>query len=195
MSDTYVNARWKDKATGKIIHPETEVDMLKSGNGNALATIISTLLKAATTTQARQAIESAAASHQHTTGDITSFASEVISAIGSETLSALGVSYSITTNGYICFGQLFGGLILQWNSSVWGKTTSHEICWIECQLPLVANRIFYSYPMIIYLGQSFSVTTRKFYVPNTGPYNSVLHAFYDDSNSQDIGLSVITVCV
>ena len=30
------------------------------------------------------------------------------------TLVTRGVRYSITENGYICFGQLFGGLILQW---------------------------------------------------------------------------------
>jgi hypothetical protein len=79
-----------------------------------LASIISTLLNAATTSEARAAVEAAAAVHGHTSGDITNFASQVISAIGEETLSALGVRYSITTNGYICFGQLFGGLILQW---------------------------------------------------------------------------------
>ena len=107
-------ATWSQKSTGDILHPETEVDQLKATGSNALATIITTLLKAATTSEARQAIESAAAIHQHSTGDIQSFASNVITAIGEETLSALGVRYSITTNGYICFGQLFGGLILQW---------------------------------------------------------------------------------
>ena len=109
-----VNATWKQKSTGNIIHPETDVDQLKSSGQNALASIITTLLKSATTAQARAAIESAAAVHQHSTGDIQSFASNVVSAIGEETLAALGVRYSITTNGYICFGQLFGGLILQW---------------------------------------------------------------------------------
>ena len=109
-----VNATWKQKSTGNIIHPETDVDQLKSSGQNALASIITTLLKSATTAEARAAIESAAATHQHSTGDIQSFASNVVSAIGEETLAALGVRYSITTNGYICFGQLFGGLILQW---------------------------------------------------------------------------------
>jgi hypothetical protein len=110
---TALKSRWKKKGTGEIIHPETEIDQLKNGE-NALSSVISTLLKAATTANARSAIESAAASHQHASGDITSFATSVINAIGTETLSALGVRYSITTNGYICFGDLFGGLILQW---------------------------------------------------------------------------------
>ena len=112
---TALKSRWKKKGTGEIIHPETEIDQLKNGE-NALSSVISTLLKAATTANARSAIESAAASHQHASGDITSFATSVINAIGTETLSALGVRYSITTNGYICFGDLFGGLILQWTT-------------------------------------------------------------------------------
>ena len=109
-------ATWTQKSTGNTIHPETEVDQLKASGTTALASIISTLLKATTTANARSAISAAAASHQHSTGDITQFASKVVEAIGSETLAALGVSYSITTNGYICFGDLFGGLILQWTN-------------------------------------------------------------------------------
>lgn len=118
-----LKSRWKRKGTGEIIHPETEIDQLKNGD-NALAGLISLLLKSATTADARSAISAAAASHTHSSGDIQSFASDVITAIGEETLEALGVRYSITTNGYICFGQLFGGLILQWyaadmNTSQW----------------------------------------------------------------------------
>ncbi len=108
-----LKSRWKKKGTGDIIHPETEVDQIMNGS-NALNAVISTLLKAASSSAARSAIEAAAASHSHASGDITSFATSVINAIGTETLSALGVRYSITTNGYICFGDLFGGLILQW---------------------------------------------------------------------------------
>lgn len=31
-------------------------------------------------------------------------------------LDASGVKYLIDTNGYVCFGSLFGGLIIQWGS-------------------------------------------------------------------------------
>lgn len=31
-------------------------------------------------------------------------------------LTASGVKYNIAQNGYICFGDLFGGLIIQWGS-------------------------------------------------------------------------------
>lgn len=32
-------------------------------------------------------------------------------------LSASGVKYSIDTNGYVCLGSFFGGLIIQWGDS------------------------------------------------------------------------------
>ena len=138
-----VNATWKQKSTGNIIHPETDVDQLKSSGQNALASIITTLLKSATTAQARQAIESAAAVHQHSTGDIQSFASNVVSAIGEETLAALGVRYSITTNGYICFGQLFGGLILQWGmGTIAGSsslTITYPVSFTSAPYPVVSG--------------------------------------------------------
>ena len=35
-------------------------------------------------------------------------------------LKASGVKYLIDTNGYICFGEFFGGLILQWGCSNYG---------------------------------------------------------------------------
>ena len=118
MADTYTKARLKEKDTTNFLHPETEVDQIKKTGGTGLASIITTLLKAATTSEARAAVEAAAATHQHSTGDITNFAQNVVSAIGEQTLEALGVRYSITTNGYICFGQLFGGLILQWTCPI-----------------------------------------------------------------------------
>lgn len=37
-------------------------------------------------------------------------------------LTAAGLKYNIATNGYICFGSLFGNLILQW-----GRNTGNEI--------------------------------------------------------------------
>lgn len=34
-------------------------------------------------------------------------------------LNASGVKYSMEQNGYICFGDLFGGLILQWRTNIY----------------------------------------------------------------------------
>lgn len=38
-------------------------------------------------------------------------------------LTASGVKYSIATNGYVCLGDFFGGLIIQWISSAQENTT------------------------------------------------------------------------
>ena len=38
-------------------------------------------------------------------------------------LNASGVKYSIDTNGYVCLGSFFGGLIIQWGSSTYGSIT------------------------------------------------------------------------
>ena len=48
-------------------------------------------------------------------------------------LDASGVRYLIDTNGYVCFGSLFGGLIIQWGI-VSGVETNSFIA-----LPLSAN--------------------------------------------------------
>lgn len=46
-------------------------------------------------------------------------------------LNATGVKYLMGTNGYICFGSLFGGLIIQWiysqSISVSGSTASDSV--------------------------------------------------------------------
>ena len=36
-------------------------------------------------------------------------------------LNASGVKYSIDTNGYVCLGSFFGGLIIQWGWGIEGK--------------------------------------------------------------------------
>ena len=41
-------------------------------------------------------------------------------------LNASGVKYLIDTNGYICFGSFFGGLIIQWGTVAVGKGTDFE---------------------------------------------------------------------
>lgn len=41
---------------------------------------------------------------------------DVLTQLDTRTLSSLGVRYSIQEKGYICFGKLFGGLIIQWGT-------------------------------------------------------------------------------
>ena len=47
-------------------------------------------------------------------------------------LDASGVKYLIDTNGYVCFGSLFGGLIIQWGMPTIGDTTYYA----DYQLPI-----------------------------------------------------------
>lgn len=108
------------------VYPETKKDQLVDASS-----IIKLLLGAATTKAAREAI-GAVADSELSSGDATTFAKSVINSIGEETLAALGVRYSITTNGYICFGDLFGGLILQWaypeqNYYITGNLTNVDV--------------------------------------------------------------------
>lgn len=42
-------------------------------------------------------------------------------------LTASGVKYNIAQNGYVCFGSLFGGLIIQWGQTNAERTTSFNI--------------------------------------------------------------------
>lgn len=42
-------------------------------------------------------------------------------------LTASGVKYNIAENGYVCFGSLFGGLIIQWGQTNAERTTSFNI--------------------------------------------------------------------
>lgn len=46
-------------------------------------------------------------------------------------LDASGVKYLIDTNGYVCFGSLFGGLIIQW-----GLSEGNEISPATVSLPI-----------------------------------------------------------
>lgn len=41
-------------------------------------------------------------------------------------LDASGVKYLIDTNGYVCFGSLFGGLIIQWGTAPWAAAKTAQ---------------------------------------------------------------------
>ncbi|MGP2526404.1 hypothetical protein ACTUHY_00285 [Acidaminococcus sp. LBK-2] len=51
-------------------------------------------------------------------------------------LNASGVKYSIDTNGYVCLGSFFGGLIIQWVDVAMGSGYSVTIPW-----PLTATML------------------------------------------------------
>ena len=52
-------------------------------------------------------------------------------------LNASGVKYNIATNGYVCLGSFFGGLIIQWGNV--GMGSDYYCNWV---LPLAVTRVF-----------------------------------------------------
>lgn len=54
-------------------------------------------------------------------------------------LTASGVRYNIAKNGYVCFGSLFGGLIIQWGFSVNGMPSALPIAFNNNGYTLVAT--------------------------------------------------------
>ena len=79
------------------IHPETEVAQITDWNNGIVNTLTSTALGTLVST-------------------LTS--DSLLATMIQKVLTATGVKYNIAQNGYLCFGGLFGGLIIQWGTIV-----------------------------------------------------------------------------
>lgn len=95
----------KTKNDYDVIHPETDYKKITDWNEGIVATLASTALGTLVST-------------------LTS--DSLLATMIQKVLTATGVKYNIAQNGYVCFGSLFGGLIIQWiYSYASGKTTVH----------------------------------------------------------------------
>ena len=98
--------RW-NKTTNSydILHPETESAQITDWHSGIMASLASktlgTVVDAITT-------------------------DSVLGKLIKMLLDASGVKYLIDTNGYVCFGSLFGGLIIQWGTAPWAAAKTAQ---------------------------------------------------------------------
>ena len=98
----------------KIMHPETESACITDWSQGIVNTLASTALGGLVNT-------------------LTS--DSLLAKMIQKVLEATGVKYSLAQNGYVCFGSLFGGLIIQWGTIQLKNGTGKLI------LPISANKI------------------------------------------------------
>lgn len=89
----------------KIMHPETESAQITDWNQGIVNTLASTALGGLVNT-------------------LTS--DSLLAKMIQKVLEATGVKYSLGQNGYVCFGSLVGGLIIQWVLYTDVKQTGEE---------------------------------------------------------------------
>lgn len=120
--------RWnKNTKTYDTIHPETETSQITDFNTAVNGKINAhNTSGAAHSTLFNQCEKTSSLANDIVTKLAQTTAISVISALQTNSwfgqllklvLNASGMKYLIAQNGYICFGSLFGGLILQWGTS------------------------------------------------------------------------------
>lgn len=107
--------RWnKDSNSYDTLHPETEVAQITDWSQGIVNTLASTALGSLISTLSSDSL---------------------MAKLMKLVLDASGVKYLIDTNGYVCFGSLFGGLIIQWGHLTANNSTGKII------LPISANAV------------------------------------------------------
>lgn len=96
----------KTKNDYDVIHPETDYKKITDWNEGIVATLASTALGTLVST-------------------LTS--DSLLATMIQKVLTATGVKYNIAQNGYVCFGSLFGGLIIQWGAMTEETSTSFNV--------------------------------------------------------------------
>lgn len=108
----------KTNSAYDTIHPETEVSQITDWNQGIVNTLASTALGTLVNT-------------------LTS--DSLLATMIQKVLTATGVKYSMRQNGYICFGSLFGGLIIQWVTTQSNKTTILPIAFLSKKFLTIAS--------------------------------------------------------
>ena len=145
-----------DKATSAMIpfHPQTEsgaiTDWHESVIGSLASKVLPTVVSELTT-------------------------DSVLGKLMKMLLNASGVKYSIGTNGYVCLGSFFGGLIIQWGKFNTGTGTSKG----KITLPLSAS-------IILITLQHYGRSAQYNGVDDSGSVTSSL------SDSEEVGFIVIS---
>ena len=118
----------KTNSAYDTIHPETEVAQVTDWNQGIVNTLASTALGSLVNT-------------------LTS--DSLLAKMIQKVLEATGVKYSLGQNGYVCFGSLVGGLIIQWGKVV---TSASKLQNVSITLPIAVSNI------LVAVGSSYTST-------------------------------------
>ncbi|WP_443868094.1 hypothetical protein [Megasphaera sp.] len=146
------------------IHPETESGQVTDWNQGIVNTLASTALGSLVNT-------------------LTS--DSLLAKMIQKVLTATGVKYNMAQNGYICFGSLFGGLIIQWGTQ---KTISSNLS-LSVSLPISVTKILIGVTSncdnIMAVASAFGVCTGSSFLVHT----------WDGSTYTNDTVAYVVICI